>query len=76
MVSLSLSLVIHTFFRCGSIVYWIIIIPADMFLVGTAMIMFGMGLYVIFVGKKTIKGKGPRLSGSNLFGLFPMKVII
>ncbi|KAB1220516.1 hypothetical protein CJ030_MR3G015769 [Morella rubra] len=47
----------------------------DMFLVGTAMIMFGMGLYVIFVGKKTIKGKGPRLSGSNLFGLFPMKTL-
>ncbi|KAG7941616.1 hypothetical protein I3843_16G054200 [Carya illinoinensis] len=47
----------------------------DMFLVGTAMLMFGMGLYVIFVGKKTMTGKGPRLSGSNLFGLFYMKTL-
>ncbi|KAF5445038.1 hypothetical protein F2P56_034121 [Juglans regia] len=45
----------------------------DMFLVGTAMLMFGMGLYVIFVGKKTMTRKGPQLSGSNLFGLFYMK---
>ncbi|XP_040998687.1 uncharacterized protein LOC121244603 [Juglans microcarpa x Juglans regia] len=47
----------------------------DMFLVGTAMLMFGMGLYVIFVGNKTMTRKGPLLSGSNLFGLFYMKTL-
>lgn len=47
-----------------------------MFLVGTAMLMFGFGLYAMFVGSKTMKEKGPRLSGSNLFGLFYMKVCI
>ncbi|KAG2666532.1 hypothetical protein I3760_15G066500 [Carya illinoinensis] len=47
----------------------------DMFLIGTAMLMFGMGLYVIFVGKKTMTKEGPRLSGSNLFGLFYMKTL-
>ena len=51
------------------------IIFADMFLVGTAMLTFGMGLYVMFVGTRSMKEKGPWLSGSNLFGLFSMKVI-
>jgi hypothetical protein len=38
------------------------------------MLTFGMGLYVMFVGTRSTKGKGPWLSGSNLFGLFSMKV--
>ena len=50
------------------------IILADMFLVGTAMLIFGMGLYVMFVGTKTMKEKGSGLSGSNFFGLFYLKV--
>ncbi|GMY28520.1 hypothetical protein FCV25MIE_23762 [Fagus crenata] len=45
----------------------------DMFLVGTAMLIFGTSLYVMFVGTKTVKGKGPLLSGSNFFGLFFVK---
>ncbi|KAF8410609.1 hypothetical protein HHK36_003141 [Tetracentron sinense] len=46
----------------------------DMFLVGTAMLMFGMGLYVMFVGTKNMKGEnGKWLSESNLFGLFYLK---
>ncbi|KAF8377472.1 hypothetical protein HHK36_030851 [Tetracentron sinense] len=46
----------------------------DMFLVGTAMLMFGMGLYVMFVGLKDTKRENGRLlSGSNLFGLFYIK---
>lgn len=50
------------------------IIFADMFLVGTAMLTFAMGLYVMFIGTRSMKEKGPWLSGSNLFGLFCMKV--
>ncbi|XP_008220738.1 PREDICTED: uncharacterized protein LOC103320792 isoform X2 [Prunus mume] len=45
----------------------------DMFLVGTAMLIFGVGLYAMFVGSKAVKEKGPRFSESNFFGLFYMK---
>uniref|UniRef100_A0A803RAY9 Uncharacterized protein n=1 Tax=Cannabis sativa TaxID=3483 RepID=A0A803RAY9_CANSA len=45
----------------------------DMFIVGMAMLMFGFGLYTMFVGSKSVKEKGPWLAGSNLFGLFYMK---
>ncbi|KAI3460278.1 hypothetical protein Pfo_016941 [Paulownia fortunei] len=38
----------------------------DMFLVGTAMLVFGMALYVMFVGQNNIKGKGSQHSGSTL----------
>ena len=47
-----------------------------MFLVGTAMLIFGVGLYSMFVGSKSLKEKGPLLAGSNLFGFFYMKVLI
>ncbi|KAK6245340.1 Uncharacterized protein family UPF0114 - like 2 [Theobroma cacao] len=47
----------------------------DMFLVGTAMLIFGMGLYIMFVGSKTMKGGAPSLPRSNLFGLFPLKTL-
>ncbi|XWS24309.1 hypothetical protein CRYUN_Cryun28dG0090200 [Craigia yunnanensis] len=47
----------------------------DMFLVGTAMLIFGMGLYMMFVGSKTTKGGVPSLPRSNLFGLFPLKTL-
>lgn len=47
---------------------------ADMFLVGTAMFMFGVGLYVIFVEPKNLKENGQLLPGSNLFGLYHLKV--
>lgn len=42
----------------------------DMFLVGTALLVFGMGVHVMFVGSNHLKAKGP-LPVSNLFGLFP-----
>lgn len=38
------------------------------------MLIFGVGLYAMFVGSKAVKEKGPRFSESNLFGLFYMKV--
>ncbi|KAH7567330.1 hypothetical protein ACOSP7_010837 [Xanthoceras sorbifolium] len=41
----------------------------DTFLVGTAMLIFGVGLYTMFVGSR----KGPWLPSSNLFGLFALK---
>ncbi|XVF63944.1 hypothetical protein PTKIN_Ptkin09bG0127300 [Pterospermum kingtungense] len=47
----------------------------DMFLVGTAMLTFGMGLYIMFVGSKSMKGGAPLLPRSNLFGLFHLKAL-
>ncbi|KAI8549756.1 hypothetical protein RHMOL_Rhmol06G0050000 [Rhododendron molle] len=47
----------------------------DMFLVGTALLVFGMGLHVMFVGTNHLKTKGPQLPGSNLFGLFHLKTL-
>uniref|UniRef100_A0A7N0TBI8 Uncharacterized protein n=1 Tax=Kalanchoe fedtschenkoi TaxID=63787 RepID=A0A7N0TBI8_KALFE len=45
-----------------------------MFLVGTAMLMFGMGLYAMFVGSKHVKEGALHLPRSNLFGLFRFRV--
>ncbi|XP_044475845.1 uncharacterized protein LOC123203525 [Mangifera indica] len=50
----------------------LIIEAIDVFLVGTAMLIFGVGLYAMFVGSKNIAEKKEH-SGSNLFGLFHMK---
>ncbi|CAL5418189.1 unnamed protein product [Camellia sinensis] len=47
----------------------------DMFLIGTAMLMFGMGLHVMFMGSKYLKGKGSQLPPSNFFGLFYLKLL-
>ncbi|KAH7848622.1 hypothetical protein Vadar_005210 [Vaccinium darrowii] len=46
----------------------------DMFLVGTALLVFGMGVHVMFVGSNNLKAKGP-LPVSNLFGLFRLKTL-
>ncbi|KAL7607135.1 hypothetical protein Lser_V15G18779 [Lactuca serriola] len=45
----------------------------DMFLVGTAMLTFGMGLHVMFVGSQASRGNGSTLPSSNFFGLFQLK---
>lgn len=45
-----------------------------MFLVGTAMLTFGMGLHVMFVGSRASKSHGLPIPRSNLFGLFHLKV--
>lgn len=45
-----------------------------MFLVGTALLIFGVGLYAMFVGSKNIKEKSSQIPGSNLFGFFYLKV--
>ncbi|KAL6207382.1 hypothetical protein ACLB2K_018340 [Fragaria x ananassa] len=52
----------------------LLIEATDMFLVGTAMLLFGVGMYVMFMGSKAVKDKGPRFTESNLFGLFYMKL--
>lgn len=45
-----------------------------MYLVGTAMLIFGTGLHVMFVGTN-FKGKGSTvLPESNFFGLFHLQV--
>ncbi|XP_022144308.1 uncharacterized protein LOC111014021 isoform X2 [Momordica charantia] len=46
----------------------------DMFLVGTALFVFGVGLFAMFVGPEKMKEENRHWnSGSNLFGLFYMK---
>ncbi|GFY86126.1 hypothetical protein Acr_04g0008640 [Actinidia rufa] len=55
----------------GHVVH-LLIEAIDMFLIGTAMLVFGMGLHFMFVGSK---GKGSQLHGSNLFGLFNLKTL-
>ncbi|KAL6951986.1 hypothetical protein U1Q18_016201 [Sarracenia purpurea var. burkii] len=47
----------------------------DMFLVGTALLTFGMGLYIMFIGSKYLQGNGSQLPTSNLFGLFYLKTL-
>ncbi|CAL0312215.1 unnamed protein product [Lupinus luteus] len=44
----------------------------DMFLIGTALLIFGVSLYVMFVGPRAAE-KESLPYGSNLFGLFYMK---
>ncbi|KAH9692765.1 hypothetical protein KPL70_016478 [Citrus sinensis] len=41
--------------------------------IGTALLIFGVGLYAMFVGSKNIKEKSSQIPGSNLFGLFYLK---
>ncbi|MFS7999043.1 hypothetical protein Hanom_Chr12g01161341 [Helianthus anomalus] len=45
----------------------------DMFLVGTAMLTFGMALHVMFIGSRAAKGNGSLIPPSNFFGLFYLK---
>lgn len=45
----------------------------DSFLVGTTMLIFGVGLYAMFVGSKNPKDEALSLPDSNLFGLFSLK---
>lgn len=52
---------------------------SDVYLMGTVMLIFGMGLYELFVDTLEVSGaeceevREPAC-GSNLFGLFQMKV--
>ncbi|CAN1273657.1 hypothetical protein LINPERPRIM_LOCUS15144 [Linum perenne] len=49
----------------------------DMFLVGTAMLVFGVGLHAMFVGSKNSEGDKKQiwLPASHLFGLFHLKYL-
>ncbi|XP_076929131.1 uncharacterized protein LOC143593358 [Bidens hawaiensis] len=49
----------------------ILIKSLDMFLVGTAMLIFGMGLHVMFFGSQASEGRS--VPSSNFFGLFYLK---
>lgn len=41
------------------------------------MLIFGVGIYVMFVGPKEMnRNKGCLIPGSNLFGFFPLEVSI
>ncbi|KAL4584384.1 hypothetical protein LXL04_008984 [Taraxacum kok-saghyz] len=54
-------------------VMYLLIEALDMFLVGTAMLTFGMGLHVMFVGSQASRDNGSTIPSSNFFGLFPLK---
>ncbi|KAL2344603.1 hypothetical protein Fmac_005888 [Flemingia macrophylla] len=45
----------------------------DAFLIGTALFVFGVGMYVMFVRSSTTSKQAEPLRGSNLLGLFYMK---
>jgi hypothetical protein len=51
----------------------------DVYLMGTVMLIFGMGLYELFVNTLEVAGDGCEVRnpvcGSNLFGIFRMRVI-
>lgn len=47
----------------------------DVFLVGTAMLIFGMSLYVMFVGTNNLKGEGSQHLRPSLFGNFNVETI-
>lgn len=47
----------------------------DMFLVGTAMIIIGTGLHIMFVGSRNMRDRRMWLPDSNLFGLFHLKTL-
>lgn len=53
----------------------LLIEATDMYLVGTALLVFGMGIHLMFVVSKSIKAKGPSLPTSNFFGLFYLKAL-
>ncbi|KAM7517129.1 hypothetical protein LguiA_006712 [Lonicera macranthoides] len=56
----------------GHVVH-LLIEAVDMFLIGTAMLIFGMGLHMMFVGSRNLNGKGSPLPPSNFFGLFYLR---
>jgi uncharacterized membrane protein YqhA len=52
---------------------------ADVYLAGTVMLIFGMGLYGLFISNASaeVPSESDRaLSGSSLFGMFALKVIV
>lgn len=53
-------------------------VPADVYLMGTVMLIFGMGVYELFISSLDIAGHNcegkPAVCGSNLFGLFRLRV--
>jgi len=47
----------------------------DVYLVGTVMLIFGMGLYGLFISNEPIEGQPDRaLKNTTLFGMFALKV--
>ncbi|KAK1395698.1 Pre-mRNA-splicing factor ATP-dependent RNA helicase [Heracleum sosnowskyi] len=58
----------------GHHIVHLLIEAMDMYLVGTAVLIFGTGLHVMFVGTQNLEGKGTTLlPRSNFFGLFPLQ---
>lgn len=52
---------------------------ADVYLAGTVMLIFGMGLYGLFISNASPDvppGVDRALKGSSLFGMFALKVTI
>uniref|UniRef100_A0A7C8YUN9 Uncharacterized protein n=1 Tax=Opuntia streptacantha TaxID=393608 RepID=A0A7C8YUN9_OPUST len=47
----------------------------DMFIIGTAMLIFGMGLYTMFVGSESTERSLQQVPQSNFFGLFSLKTM-
>ena len=75
---------IHTCMHaCLSVIDCLNVSHSDVYLMGTVMLIFGMGLYDLFVNSLDVPGRkrSPNSSrttvfGSNLFGLFRLRVKI
>lgn len=71
-------IVIITAFYVDTLIYdylW----DADVYLAGTVMLIFGMGLYGLFISNvpHDVPSNNDRaLKGSSLFGMFALKVIL
>ncbi|XP_074365751.1 uncharacterized protein LOC141706810 [Apium graveolens] len=58
----------------GHHIVHLLIEAMDMYLVGTAVLIFGTGLHVMFVGTQKLKGTGSTvIPKSNFFGLFHLQ---
>lgn len=63
----------------GDIIVWQNLSAADVYLAGTVMLIFGMGLYGLFISNVSpdVPTSVDRaLKGSSLFGMFALKVIL
>lgn len=54
---------------------WVLVVP-DVYLAGTVMLIFGMGLYGLFISNDSpdVPSSDRALKGSSLFGMFALKV--
>lgn len=67
--------VLQIFENLRSVMFMWIVGKLDVYLVGTVMLIFGMGLYGLFISNESNDGKSDRaLKNTTLFGMFALTV--